>query len=368
VDGATVGYGALALVLLGVTWALAAVVRFSGLGRLQNLSLALFIFLEGTNSALFDFTAILRDQRSAFALAAVQFSMLVAIPPIYLVFLSTIDSPLSRPFRPAGVRIALVAVALAAAAHVILFTRTDLPGFRPTGSLGWTTDPSPMQIAMTLAYSLLNLFSLAVSITAFRATAPGSAARQTIKAYLRAFVIFDVAVFASFASFYVVDDPQDLIDLVGFPVIDLVFLSLLGYGILRSQLFDIDLKVKFAIKGSTLGAVFVVAFLIVSQLVQNLTTQTFGVVSGAVAAGLLLFALRPLERLATRVADKAMPRTQDSDSYRDFRKMEVYKATAESFHHDGRITSRERDALSRLAAKLGIAAADARAIEADLQG
>lgn len=139
----------------------------------------------------------------------------------------------------------------------------------------------------------------------------------------------------------------------------------LAYGVLRHQLFDIDLKLKFALHRGTVGAVFFAVFLIVSQLVQNLTTAAFGVVAGAVAAGLLLFILRPLERMATRVVDRAMPNTHDTPGYAQFRKMEVYKATVESFLVDGRITERERVVLSRLASKLGIAATDALSLEQD---
>lgn len=158
-------------------------------------------------------------------------------------------------------------------------------------------------------------------------------------------------------------------DFLLYDVCFLLFLVLLAYGFLRYQVFDIDLKVKLALDKGTLGAVFVAVFFVVAKLAESLADQLFsgfGWVVGAVAAGLMLFALRPLERLATRVADSAMPKTQDTPAYAQFRKLEVYKATLESFLVDGAVTPRERDALSRLAAKLGIAAADARSIEADV--
>ncbi|HLE97817.1 MAG TPA: hypothetical protein VI997_10640, partial [Candidatus Thermoplasmatota archaeon] len=91
--------------------------------------------------------------------------------------------------------------------------------------------------------------------------------------------------------------------------------------------------------------------------------QRHGAVVGGVAVGLLLFAVRPIERAADRLADTAMPRVQDTDEYRTVRKREVYRAAVESALQDGIITEMERDVLATLQHELGIPAPEALRIE-----
>ncbi|MBI4394018.1 MAG: hypothetical protein HY556_09525 [Euryarchaeota archaeon] len=54
--------------------------------------------------------------------------------------------------------------------------------------------------------------------------------------------------------------------------------------------------------------------------------------------------------------------------YLTYKKLEVYRATIEGALEDGEITERERTMLMRLRDKLGIAEADARALELELVG
>lgn len=46
-------------------------------------------------------------------------------------------------------------------------------------------------------------------------------------------------------------------------------------------------------------------------MAQTFLTDVYGFVVGGVAAGLLLFAIHPLQRVAERVADAAMPGVRD---------------------------------------------------------
>jgi hypothetical protein len=105
----------------------------------------------------------------------------------------------------------------------------------------------------------------------------------------------------------------------------------------------------------------------VSQLIQNVADQTLGYVFGAIAAGLLLLALHPLQRAAERIANAAMPNVNDTPAYVAFRKLEVYKTAVQSAAEGG-ITPKDRRTLDALRQRLGIDEADATSIEADVIG
>jgi len=143
-------------------------------------------------------------------------------------------------------------------------------------------------------------------------------------------------------------------------------LLLLWYAILKVQLFDIDLRIKHGIRRSTVAAVFLAAFLIVEQLVQNFFTGQFGILIGAVAAGLMLFALGHIRHFAAALANGAMPEVSATPEYVAFRKLEVYRAAFEGLYADAVVSDKERATLDRLRLKLGIQPRDALAIEEDV--
>jgi uncharacterized membrane protein YebE (DUF533 family) len=140
---------------------------------------------------------------------------------------------------------------------------------------------------------------------------------------------------------------------------------LVAYALLKYQLFDIDVKVKWTIKRGTIAAAFLFVFIVVAQLGQNFLSTEYGWAAGGLAAGALLFVLAPLQRVAERVADTAMPGVSTSSEYLSYRKLEVYKATIEGAMEDGAITEKERAMLGRLREKLGISTQDAAALEAE---
>jgi hypothetical protein len=147
----------------------------------------------------------------------------------------------------------------------------------------------------------------------------------------------------------------------------LVAVPLIAYGILRTQLFDIDLRIRWTIRQSTIASVFVAVMFVVSEGASQFLSDELGAVSGLLAAGVLMFFLAPLQRFAERVATSAMPNTKNTPEYAVFRKMQVYEsALAEAQNEDG-ISDRERALLNRLRDSLGISEADANAIELELQ-
>lgn len=104
-------------------------------------------------------------------------------------------------------------------------------------------------------------------------------------------------------------------------------------------------------------------FFVASELAANLLTARLGAIAGVVAAGLLVFALAPLQRLGDRVAETALPGVRDTAEYRTVRKREVYRAAAESAMADGAMSGKERDVLATLADQLGLSAREALDIE-----
>lgn len=138
---------------------------------------------------------------------------------------------------------------------------------------------------------------------------------------------------------------------------------ILAYGVLRTQVFDIDLRVKAGLRRGTVGAVFVAVFFVASEGTAAFLSEWLGAAVGLGAAALLVFALAPLQRMAERISDRAMPTVVDTEEYRVVKKRELYRAAMESAASDGVITERERDLLATLAQELGLGPAEARAIE-----
>ena len=145
----------------------------------------------------------------------------------------------------------------------------------------------------------------------------------------------------------------------------LLAVPLIAYGILRTQLFDIDLKIRWTIRQSTVAAVFVAVFYLVTEGADRVLESEFGSWIGLLASAMLVFVLAPLQRFAERVAAAAMPNTENTPEYAAYRKMQVYEA-ALSDALPGGISEKERALLVHLRDSLGITPAAAEALERDL--
>lgn len=144
-----------------------------------------------------------------------------------------------------------------------------------------------------------------------------------------------------------------------------IAVPLIAYGILRTQLFDIDLRIRWTIKQSTLAAAVIAIVYVLSEGASRLLSNELGNFAGLLAAAVVVFFLAPLQRLAERVASAAMPNTHSTPEYAAFRKLQVYQAAvAEAL--PGGISEKERALIRHLQQSLGICAQDAAAIEAEL--
>jgi hypothetical protein len=81
----------------------------------------------------------------------------------------------------------------------------------------------------------------------------------------------------------------------------LVPVGLLAYAVLRNQLPGLEGRVRTGLTRAALAGIFLGVFFVVSQIAQNFL-QGYGVLTGGIAAGLLLFALSPLQGAAQRLA------------------------------------------------------------------
>lgn len=141
----------------------------------------------------------------------------------------------------------------------------------------------------------------------------------------------------------------------------------LGYGVLKYRVLDIDLKVKTGIRNSTLAAIFVAVFFVVSEGAQVLFAGFAGSeMLGVLASGALVFFLAPLQRVAQRVSDTAMPDVEDTPEHRTRRKTEVYRATLEEVLADGQMSAKDRRVLLRLQESLELEAEAAQRLEREV--
>jgi uncharacterized membrane protein YebE (DUF533 family) len=147
----------------------------------------------------------------------------------------------------------------------------------------------------------------------------------------------------------------------------LLAVPLIAYGILRAQLFDIDLRIRWTIKQSTLATVVVTIIFLLSEGADRFLSAELGDFAGLLAAAVVVFFLTPLQRFAESIASAAMPNTQNTPEYVAHRKMQVYEAALADARQQGGISDKERALLNHLRESLGLSPADADALEREQQ-
>ena len=355
--------GILALVAVAMCWVLALVLyRVAAPGSVgRKLSLLLVIegITLGSSSAL-DYLLASPDEwfglhpnwynmRDIVHLLG-DCAMLSLYPPFLAVALQT---KLTRPFAEKRIRIALAATSIALF-FAVLFT------------------PPPIgPLLLFLSLTLLFGFALIASIHAWHVAR--GVARTRAGVFALAFGFRDIcwgaiyaAVVREILSGALVHETV-LHQFNVYAMGTLFSVPLIAYGILRTQLFDIDLRIRWTIKQSTLAATIVAIMFVLSEGAERLLTSELGNVGGLMVAALVVFALTPLQRFAERVATVAMPNTHNTPEYAASRKLQVYEAALTEALPDGNISERERELLNRLRDSLGISAFDADAIEIELQ-
>ncbi len=338
--------------------------------RTPNQKLSLILILEGLFAGgamglLFFFD----NPTIVIVLVTFAIAAMVALPFQYLSFLAvSLDTPLVAPFRS---RAAVVLLGLASiVAAIFVFANPDLfflelyrPGWAP-----WNFQYTDLGQRWVQLLGFVYLFGLIAAVTAYFKTRKGSIARNRAKWFAIAFGFRDV--FVGIASIlYPILRPVpfwgDFIYNSGTAMAYSAYVLLLAYAVLRFQLFDIDLKVKFVLQQSTVGALIIGGFIVGSEVLESFVPVS-GTVLNIVVAIAILIVLRPMQRLALSITDGLMRNVQNTTEYLDVRRLEVYRAALEGAFEDGLITDKERSILDRLRDSLGISHVEAVALEKEL--
>ncbi|MGQ0537279.1 MAG: hypothetical protein ACT4PT_14550, partial [Methanobacteriota archaeon] len=118
--------------------------------------------------------------------------------------------------------------------------------------------------------------------------------------------------------------------------------GVLAYAILRHQLLGLDVKVKWTLKQSTVAATFIAVSFVVSESASTFFAGSVGPYLGIAAAGLLVFAFAPLQHLAQRVADKAMPGVKAVGEMNSEERAAAYREMLRVAWRDGNVDKSER--------------------------
>ncbi len=124
-----------------------------------------------------------------------------------------------------------------------------------------------------------------------------------------------------------------------------VFTVAVGYAVLSRSVVDLGPRIRWGISQSTIAAIFIAAFFIASEGAQVFFGDVAGSqYMGVMAAGGLVFALAPLQRLASRFAERALPSELDDEGGM----VDVYRRQVRLAWRDGRISTEERAMLREL--------------------
>lgn len=351
-------------VLIGAlaAWILAPVVYFTAPHRQANRFLAVLLFFEATAQTSVGIGQLLPAPSSPVGqgLQGVFVVSVVLLPVLYVLFLSTLRSSLVAWLKPRRVRVGLGAVGLTAAPLVLLLSEPS-----PLGS-----PPSIVELAVFAVFGAVAVFGLIVAASVYRRVEPGTLERRQAGAYLAAFgsrdglfVAFFLLAFLGAATGLPVGDKAGWLP----PAATLLFVVFMAYGILRTQLFDIDLKIRWTVKQSTVAAAFLAVFFVVSEgaaafLGQRLDSTYLGIG----AAALLVFAMAPLQRLAGRVADRAVPGARPLEEMEADERRNLYASMVRTAFQDGTLDPQERVLLAELRGRLGLSTDEAETLEVDV--
>ena len=290
-----------------------------------------------------------------------------------------IDSPMLKPFRegPALKSLALVGIGFALAVVVAPAewqhrTITGLPnlGTEYTITTGWLNAVIFILLVISYVYGLIATFrSWRNAQSNINKKQRGwLAAAFAVKDTTWCVLYLGGALMTILSIDSTNPDVQTMALILGAPsylrhMID-VFLT--AYAIAIHNVLDIDLKIKKTLKNSTVTAMFVAFFFIVSEVSATILSDQIGTILALIVSGLLLFFLAPLQELASGLADKAMPSVQETPQYQKFRSLQIYGAAVEEALRDGPIGGTQRFALDRLCTELNLGEQEASELESSL--
>lgn len=359
---------ALGFAAASLAFVFAGVVLAVGRSRVNRV-LAALLLVESAFQAGFAFSGIDRGDAWQSGWVAFSFAAVSLLCAIYPWLLRELDTPITRPLRRRRV---LVPLTTSFVVLAVVLASLTLPRTLRGEALS-ENDPSLLLAFVGfLGVLVLSAFAFVAAVWAYR-LAPPAVARDRARSFVLAFgardSLFLVGIALNFVSDAFGEPARSRMQLASYFISimgTLLYVPLLAYGILRTQLFDLDLRVKVGIRRSTVVTVMLVVVLAAAKIAEAYLNRTFGFVAGGVAAGAMLVLAPRLNKVGEKVANAAMPQVQPTPAYVTFKKLEVYRAAVESAQETGGIDERQRATLDKLRSKLGLAPDDARAVEAEV--
>jgi hypothetical protein len=340
--------GTLALVAFGMCWGLAVVVFRVSQPRSVGRQLSLLLVVEGATLISTGYLDLFLTEA---ARSAAWYPAFYRLEEITHTVGDCLMLALYPPFLAAALRTRLT---------------------RPLGTRRARIALLMLGTILYVSLVLLFLYALIASVDAWRAAR--GIARSQAGTFAIAFGVRDVcwsfaygwATVVLWQGTYAIVDPNAWEPpFLAYALGSLLAVPLIAYSILETQLFDIDLKIQWTLRQSTVATVFVAVFYLVTEGADRLFEAEFGSWVGLLASATLLFFLSPLQRFAERFAGAVMPNTSDTPEYAVYRKMQVYEAALADALPGG-ISDKERALLTHLRDSLGIKVADADALERHL--
>lgn len=351
-------WGAPGVLVMCLAWTLAVVALRAAPGRRLNRLLAGLLLLEGaytgTNVGLIFFV----EGRSAAGLVSlVGMVTQITLPLQYLLFLGeAIRTPLTTPFRGRRATVVVTVAVIALCAAGLFQPSWFLTEVVPSDLGHWNYRYQGLGLRVVQFYGLSHLFGLVAAVLAYRGAGTGSIARSQAGLFIVAFGLRD-AYMGLVATLFPFLRPLpmwgDFFYNPGIGLIYAAYVPLLAYAILKYQLFSIDLRLKLVLRQGSAGVLIATAFLVISEALESVV-EVDGVLAGLLLAMLVAVLLRPAQAVAERLAGSLMPDVRPDAVYFEQRRLEIFGAALESATTDGRISSDERELLSRLQSELGI--------------
>ncbi len=329
-----------------------------------NRRLAMLLFLEGTVTlTLNGGTFLVESAQAAWALAGVGYVAVWIKTWAYYHFLSSLPVPMARRMARPLPRIILAGFTVFAVATWFIwptfYVGSVVPG---PNNIGWAAMPGAGLMIGMIFWSIVFLAAIGFSIAALRRAATETT-RQVAKAFVISFGFRDTMFAATTAALLIAGPTSSLVPAIMLliPITYSIYPVLLGFGLLKYQVFDIDVKLRFVIKQSTLVGVATVVFLVLGELLENVVQDVAGqAISLATAVG-LAFVVKPVRTLADRLAHRAVP-AKDLDAQR----LLVYRAALEGAWEDGGVDLDESRMLARLRSQLGLSDTEAKRVTSEV--
>lgn len=141
--------------------------------------------------------------------------------------------------------------------------------------------------------------------------------------------------------------------------------TLVAYALVRHRLFGVEVRLKWTLVRATMAFTFLAVFFVGAQLAQNYLSTAYGWGLGGVAAGLLLFAISPIQRMAEHFTQTVMPHSKPVTAMTSPERLDLFRHQAVLVWADGSLGRKERALLDSLRNRLGIPLEDAVRIEAE---